>query len=382
MSDKSRRGPSATRHSRTADLDYGRRTIEFDDNRLISTVFGQHDRNLARLEQQLGVVLVNRGNRVAIEASADKAGLAAHVLEELYSMAERGHHIEVGDVDGVVRMAQNGKTTLHEDAFSGPQAAAGMSAHGKSAASGTDQGLRIATRRKEIVPRSPGQVDYMHKLMSKKMVFGVGPAGTGKTYIAVTMAVSRLVRGEVNKIILSRPAVEAGENLGFLPGDLQDKLDPYMRPLYDALEDHLSKDQIERFIAEGKIEIAPLAYMRGRTLSKAHVILDEAQNTTKMQMKMFLTRFGEDSRMVICGDASQTDLPRGTVSGLNHALNLLSGIDDIGITRFGHADVVRHPLVGVIARAYENENRDATDSVVDEDASSSGIQRFLNVQMD
>ena len=323
--------------------------VEFEDNRLAAIVFGQHDQNLARIEQKLGVTLINRGNRVAIEGGADASEMAKRVLGDLYDLAKKGHEIAAGDVDGVLRM--NEGTVL-----SGEGAQPEASAPNNEKAGFSKEQLKITTRNCVIVPRSPGQADYVAKLKNNLMVFGVGPAGTGKTYLAVAMAVSRMLAGEVDRIILSRPAVEAGESLGFLPGDLKDKVDPYMRPLYDALYDMMPAEQIEKRIASGQIEIAPLAYMRGRTLSNAFIILDEAQNTTSMQMKMFLTRFGENSRMVVCGDPSQVDLPRGIRSGLRHALDILRGVENIAVTRFNHRDVVRHPLVSKIVDAYGEDD--------------------------
>lgn len=321
--------------------------IEFEDNRLLPAVFGQHDRNLARIEQQLGVVLVNKGNRVAIEGTEVSRNLARHVLVDLYDMARRGEPIESGDVDGAIRMVEGSGQPQAQDVVADrvekrPQVNA-------------NSPLKITTRNRVITPRSPMQADYMRNMMNADMVFGVGPAGTGKTYLAVAMAVSAMLTGQVERIVLSRPAVEAGENLGFLPGDLREKIDPYLRPLYDALYDMMPAEQVEKRIASNQIEIAPLAYMRGRTLADAYVILDEAQNTTTMQMKMLLTRFGENSRMVVCGDVSQVDLPRGTRSGLNHALDILTGVDGIAVTRFTSADVVRHPLVGRIIDAYDDD---------------------------
>jgi len=329
---------------------HSRKVIEFDDNRYIATVFGEHDRNLARIEQRLGVVLINRGNRVAIEAGDDRATLAEEILKELYDRARAGETIDIGMVDGAIRMAEgfppvSEKKQPSED----PVRPAAQT-------SNLSPDMKITTRNRVIMPRSPGQADYISKLSNTDMVFGVGPAGTGKTYLAVAMAVARMLAGEIDRIILSRPAVEAGENLGFLPGDLKDKVDPYLRPLYDALYDMMPAEQVEKRLASTQIEIAPLAYMRGRTLSNAFVILDEAQNTTPMQMKMFLTRFGENSRMVICGDPSQIDLPRNTKSGLVHALDLLSDVKGIAVTRFNNKDVVRHPLVGRIVDAYGDDD--------------------------
>ena len=329
--------------------EHRRMVVEFEDNRLAAIVFGQHDHNLARIEQKLGVSLINRGNRVAIEGSADGTEMAKRVLGDLYDLAKKGHDIDVGDVDGVLRM--NEGTVLTGEG--NPEGKSGADSKNNKYSS---EHLKITTRNCVVMPRSPGQADYVAKLKSNLMVFGVGPAGTGKTYLAVAMAVSRMLAGEVDRIILSRPAVEAGESLGFLPGDLKDKVDPYMRPLYDALYDMMPAEQVEKRIASGQIEIAPLAYMRGRTLSNAYIILDEAQNTTSMQMKMFLTRFGENSHMVICGDPSQVDLPRGTRSGLRHALDILRSVENIAVTRFNHRDVVRHPLVARIVDAYGDDD--------------------------
>lgn len=323
-----------------------KKVVEFEDNRLAAIVFGQHDRNLTRIEQRLGVVLINRGNKVAIEGTVDRTEVARAVLDDLYEMAGRGQPIDVGEVDGAIRMAEGIPAEAVKESISArPQVAPAK-----------EPDLKITTRNRVIMPRSPGQADYIRNLSKHEMVFGVGPAGTGKTYLAVAMAVARMLAGEIDRIILSRPAVEAGENLGFLPGDLKDKIDPYLRPLYDALYDMMPAEQVEKRIASGQIEIAPLAYMRGRTLSNAFVILDEAQNTTPMQMKMFLTRFGENSRMVICGDVTQVDLPRGTRSGLRNALDILRGVHGIAVTRFNEKDVVRHPLVGRIVDAYGDDD--------------------------
>ncbi len=325
-----------------------KKVVEFEDNRLAAIVFGQHDRNLTRIEQRLGVVLINRGNRIAIEGTPERTDVAKAVLADLYDMAGRGQPVDIGEVDGAIRMAEG----VLPDA---PKQEKTLPARPQATAK-TDSSLKITTRNRVIMPRSPGQADYMANLAKYEMVFGVGPAGTGKTYLAVAMAVARMLAGEIDRIILSRPAVEAGENLGFLPGDLKDKVDPYLRPLYDALYDMMPAEQVEKRIASGQIEIAPLAYMRGRTLGNAFIILDEAQNTSPMQMKMFLTRFGENSRMAICGDITQVDLPRGTRSGLRNALDILRGIEGIAVTRFTQKDVVRHPLVGRIVDAYGDDD--------------------------
>ena len=215
----------------------------------------------------------------------------------------------------------------------------------------------LKTKKRHIYPRSATQAQYIQTMISNELVFGLGPAGTGKTYLAVALAVSMMLEGKIDKIILSRPAVEAGENLGFLPGDLKEKVDPYLRPLYDALYEMLPAEQVDKKLAIGEIEIAPLAFMRGRTLTNAFVILDEAQNTTPMQMKMFLTRLGENSRMVVNGDLSQVDLPRGTISGLRDALDTLKDTPSIASVRFSSSDVVRHGLVAKIVKAYEDRSK-------------------------
>lgn len=341
---------SQPHHSAHQRSEIRKKTFEFSDNRIAAVVFGQHDRNLARIEQQLGVVLINRGNRVAVEGSADRTEVAHRILADLEELAKQGVEIDTGQVDGAVRMA-DGVPAANDGLNAAPQPT--LSAEPRLP-KGSD--LKITTRNRVIMPRSPGQVDYMSKLATCEMVFGIGPAGTGKTYLAVAMAVARMLAGEIDRIILSRPAVEAGENLGFLPGDLKDKVDPYLRPLYDALYDMMPAEQVEKRIASNQIEIAPLAYMRGRTLANAFVILDEAQNTTPMQMKMFLTRFGENSRMAICGDPSQIDLPPSIKSGLKHALDKLRGVEGIEVTKFDRRDVVRHPLVGRIVEAYGDDD--------------------------
>ena len=305
--------------------------VDFDDNRLMAALCGQHDRNLARIERLLGVSLRPRGNRLMIVGADAAAQAAKTALTGLYERLREGEDIGNGEIDGAVRMAQ---------AADGEQ-------------SGRADASVIRTRKRKIVPRSPNQAAYIDALSSHTLVFGIGPAGTGKTYLAVSVAVNMLLNGKVDRIILSRPAVEAGERLGFLPGDLREKIDPYLRPLYDALYDMLPAEQVVKRLESGEIEVAPLAFMRGRTLANAFVILDEAQNTTPMQMKMFLTRLGENSRMAVTGDPSQVDLPLGARSGLKDALDILAGVEGLSVVRFGDADVVRHPLVTRIVRAYE-----------------------------
>ncbi len=308
-------------------------TLQFADNALLPLLFGDHDRHLVRLEQGLGVKLASRGNRVAISGDPTRVQAAEVALQGLYQRLERGLPVSRGDVDAAIRMTNTDEQQDPRLPLSDMPA--------------------IRTKRGAIGPRSPGQSTYMEMLAKFEMVFGIGPAGTGKTYLAVAQAVQMLTAGRVDRIVLSRPAVEAGERLGFLPGDLKDKVDPYLRPLYDALHDMMPGDQVARRIATGEIEVAPLAFMRGRTLAHSFVILDEAQNTTPVQMKMFLTRMGEGTRMCITGDLSQVDLPAGQRSGLRDALDTLDGMQGIGVTRFGTRDVVRHPLVAAIVGAYE-----------------------------
>lgn len=317
--------------------------VTFDRPQLLPQLFGEYDSNILALEERLGVYIHARGQRVVIEGSAEAVAHAREVLQELHSRVIRGEDIDTGLIDAVIAMSS-------EPVFTGIIRAENDE--------GAAPPIMIRTRNKTIVPRSLTQTAYMRALVSNDIIFALGPAGTGKTYLAVAQAVAQLITGSVKRLILSRPAVEAGERLGFLPGDMKDKVDPYLRPLYDALYDCLPAEQVERRIASGEIEIAPIAFMRGRTLADAFVILDEAQNTTPMQMKMFLTRFGQNSRMVVCGDPKQTDLPGGpSASGLNDAVNKLEGIEGLAMIRFGIGDVVRHPIVGRIVDAYEGEGR-------------------------
>ena len=304
-------------------------TLAFDDNRLLSFVCGGHDAHLAVIERRLSVDITPRGNRLAIKGGKTSREAARDVLQALYLRASRGLDIARGDVEGAIRMRE-----AQDDE------------HSESA---------VRTRRKVVMPRTPTQGKYVEAIRKHELVFGVGPAGTGKTYLAVACAAEALMNGEVDRIVLSRPAVEAGERLGFLPGDMKEKVDPYLRPLYDALYDMMPASLVTKGLAENQIEIAPLAFMRGRTLSSAFVILDEAQNTTPQQMKMFLTRLGEGSRMVVTGDPSQVDLPNGQTSGLAEAVSILKGVSGIGIAEFQNADIVRHALVGRIVAAYDKK---------------------------
>jgi phosphate starvation-inducible PhoH-like protein len=307
--------------------------LQFDDNRLLPMLYGEHDRHLARIEQGLGVSLVSRGNQIGISGNPEAVDHARQVLSQLYQRLKRGLSVDQAEIDAAVRRAQTPPAS-EPGLFDGDATA-------------------IRTQRRHITPRTPMQAQYMRALQENELAFGIGPAGTGKTYLAVAVAVALLTKGEIDRIVLSRPAVEAGERLGFLPGDLREKVDPYLRPLYDALHDMMPADQVLRRMTSGEIEIAPLAFMRGRTLSHSFVILDEAQNTTPVQMKMFLTRLGEKSRMAVTGDLSQVDLPAGQRSGLQDAVDTLSDVEGLSIIRFTDSDIVRHPLVGRIVRAYE-----------------------------
>ena len=306
--------------------------ISFDDNALLPMLYGEFDRNLARMEQQLAVSLSSRGNTVAITGPAGQARVARDALAALYSRLERGLGVDQAEVDAAIRLAEGAANGVAE---------------------ATDAPV-ILTPRRHVTPRSSGQARYMTALREAELVFGIGPAGTGKTYLAVAEAVAMLNSGAVDRIILSRPAVEAGERLGFLPGDMREKIDPYLRPLYDALYEMMHLDQVTKRLDAGQIEIAPLAFMRGRTLSNAFVILDEAQNTTQVQMKMFLTRLGENARMVVTGDLSQIDLPPGVTSGLAHAVQTVRRIEGVRTVEFDDADVVRHDLVVRIVQAYDD----------------------------
>jgi phosphate starvation-inducible PhoH-like protein len=314
--------------------------VEFADNRLVVQLCGDHDRHLALIEKRMGVDLTARGNRIAIIGKPeDKKFRVEEILRKLYSRLEKGREVTKGDIEGEIRMAEAGPMNQ-------PGAAGEVS---------------IRTTKRVLVARSVNQGHYIRALAQNELVFGLGPAGTGKTYLAAAVAVQMLLEGKVERLILSRPAVEAGERLGFLPGDMREKIDPYLRPLYDALHDMMPGEQVKKRLETGEIEIAPLAFMRGRTLANSFVILDEAQNTTPVQMKMFLTRLGENSRMAITGDSSQVDLPLGARSGLVDAIDILQGIDGISMVYFTDVDVVRHNLVTRIVRAYDAHDRTLLD---------------------
>ncbi len=319
--------------------DRSRLEVVFDKPQLLGRLFGEFDQNLVAIENRLGVYIAARGNKLQIEGEAGATARARDVLTGLYNRIVQGQDIDAGAVDAVIAMSS--EPTLD-----------GIIRHDVA----EPPSVMIRTRKKTIVPRSATQIRYMEALNRNDIIFALGPAGTGKTYLAVAQAVAQLITGSVDRLILSRPAVEAGERLGFLPGDMKEKVDPYLRPIYDALYDCLPAEQVERRIASGEIEIAPIAFMRGRTLAESFIILDEAQNTTPAQMKMFLTRFGQNSRMVVCGDPKQSDLPTGHVSGLNDAVAKLEGVEGIEMVRFGVGDVVRHPVVGRIVQAYEGSD--------------------------
>ena len=310
--------------------------MAFEDNAVVARLYGNHDAHLVRVEALTGAQLNARGNQLDVTGAGDEVAIASKALTSLYERLKRGLSVEMADVDASVRFARNGNN-------------------------GNDggDGESIRTRRRTIAARTPGQRGYLQALRERDMVFSLGPAGSGKTYLAVAMGVSLLLAGKVERIVLSRPAVEAGERLGFLPGDMKEKIDPYLRPLYDALHDMIPAEQIAHRMESGEIEIAPLAFMRGRTLAHCFVILDEAQNTTPMQMRMFLTRLGEGSRMVITGDPSQTDLPNNQKSGLTDAVDTLEDVPGIRFVRLTSQDVVRHDLVTRIVEAYDVRDKQA-----------------------
>ena len=307
--------------------------LNFADNDLALQLFGSHHENLARVEQKLEVTINARGNQLTVTGPSPAVESTRLVLDSLYARLERGIAVGREDVDAALRMVAQGAPPAEGE-------------------------LVIRTRKRHIFARTPTQAAYVRAIDRYDLVFGVGPAGTGKTYLAVAKGVEQLIAGRVDRIILSRPAVEAGEQLGFLPGGMREKVDPYLRPLYDALYDMLPAPQVVKKLEIGEIEVAPLAFMRGRTLANAFVILDEAQNTTAVQMKMFLTRLGENARMVVTGDLSQVDLPRGTRSGLRDAVEILDGVPDIAQIHFTEADVVRHSLVTHIVRAYDRVEKE------------------------
>lgn len=313
--------------------------LEFKNNKLLPLLFGDRDRHLQRIENALHVIIKARGNHVSVSGQAQDVAVAEIVLYRLYDRLDQGRIVSLGEIDAAIRIAKPKEpldVSLSEEVLSE---------------------VSISTRKRVVTPRTAGQVEYIKMLQTYDMVFAIGPAGTGKTYLATAMAVSYLLTGRVERIILSRPAVEAGEKLGFLPGDIREKVDPYLRPLYDCLYDMLPPEQVERRITSREIEVAPLAFMRGRTLARSYVILDEAQNTTAEQMKMSLTRLGDDSRMVVTADLTQIDLPKGVKSGMTDVLDVLSGVEGIGFCDLKDTDVLRHPLVSKIVKAYNKRDR-------------------------
>ena len=318
--------------------------LEFEDNEKFLLVCGEHHVNMARIEQALNVSLDSFGNQLRISGDETQIKLAADLLQRLYAQIAEStglaKELDEQMLSDMLRMAEQG----HDPRKTLP-------------ANDDKSAIFATTWRKKIKARTAGQAHYFKLMKDNEVVFGLGPAGTGKTYMAVAMAVDTLKRKEVERLVLSRPAVEAGERLGFLPGDMKEKVDPYLRPLYDALYDMMPADKVDRMLVSGEIEIAPLAFMRGRTLSNAFVIIDEAQNTTPVQMKMVLTRLGEGSRMVITGDLSQVDLPSGQASGLADATARLRDVKGIGIQRLSGEDVVRHPVVARILKAYEKDQQ-------------------------
>ena len=324
----------------------------FNNNKLLPLLFGEADQNLQKIEEKMHVTIVSRGNNVAVKGDQQSVEQTGQILGQLFGKLERGQDISNGDVDAAIRMIADVK--IAQPIISGLE--------------GKVDEIVVRTQKKLIVPYTATQAKYIQLMRDKELTFAAGPAGTGKTYIAVAQAVSMFVSNKVDRLILSRPAVEAGEKLGFLPGDLKEKIDPYLRPLYDALYDMMPPERVAKSLETGEIEIAPLAFMRGRTLRHSFIILDEAQNTTPAQMKMFLTRLGEGSRMAITGDMSQTDLPKGTDSGLKDAMRKLKDIPEVGMITFGQQDTVRHSLTSRILDAYDkHEVPEKTDEHQTED---------------
>jgi len=311
--------------------------LEFRNNDLVPLLFGERNAHIAHIERKLGINISDRGNQLTLTGNKTAIDKAEKVLNSLWDMLNKNQDVGTAEIDAAIRFIEESKKP-----------------NGKHHMGNNN--IAIQTKKKTIAPRSPNQAAYIKAIQTNEMVFGLGPAGTGKTYLAVSIGVSMYLNGEVERLVFTRPAVEAGERLGFLPGDMKEKVDPYLRPIYDALQDMLPWDVVVKKMETGEIEVAPLAFMRGRTLSNAFVILDEAQNTTVTQMKMFLTRMGESSRVVVTGDITQTDLPIGIKSGLRDAVETLEGIEEIKFIHFNKEDVVRHPLVGKIVHAYDQKN--------------------------
>jgi phosphate starvation-inducible PhoH-like protein len=316
--------------------------LQFDDTSLIPDLFGEHDSNLSLIEEELDVEISSRGNELIITGSKQNLRAAQSVFDVLWERLLKGLEVGTEEVNAAIEVARSPMNPATRET---------------ALAALKETHLNVKAKNKQITARTPKQGEYLDAIRNNHLVFGLGPAGTGKTFLAVAQAVLMMQSGEIDRLILCRPAVEAGERLGFLPGTMQEKIDPYLRPIYDALHDMLPPEQIARRLADGTIEIAPLAFMRGRTLSNAMVILDEAQNTTPTQMKMALTRIGEGSRMVITGDLSQTDLPGGVKSGLRDAMEVLGGVKDVAFVHFADADVVRSRLVKYIVAAYDKRDK-------------------------
>lgn len=316
--------------------------LTFPNNQLLQDLCGRHDAHLQLIEDNLGVQLVARGNQLAILGPAEQATQAKQVLEDLYNLLKTGVPLSPAQVEAALRISDGllDATLRPADLLTGNTV--------------------VSTPQVKVMPRSVTQHRYVSALQRSTLVFGLGPAGTGKTFLAAAMAVHLLSTRQVSKLVLTRPVLEAGERLGFLPGTFEDKIDPYLRPLFDALDDTLGREKWQKMRETGQLEIAPLAYMRGRTLRDCVMLLDEAQNTTPTQMKMFLTRLGEGSKMFVTGDLSQCDLPRGQRNGLKDAVDTLEGLRDIDVVRFKEGDVVRHPLVSTIVTAYAERDRQLT----------------------
>jgi phosphate starvation-inducible PhoH-like protein len=307
--------------------------ISFENNQLAQSLFGEHNQNIRLVEQRLGLKISTKGNTLHVRGEETEVFLARRLFDELYELLKKGYPLYDNDIEFAVRFLQENQEASLQDVFL--------------------DAVYVTSQKRVITPKTQNQKEYIEAIRKFDIVFGIGPAGTGKTYLAMSMAVSALMKNQVIRIVLARPAVEAGEKLGFLPGDLYEKVNPYLRPLYDALHDMMNFEKATKLVQRGVIEVAPLAFMRGRTLNDSFVILDEAQNTTSEQMKMFLTRLGFSSKAVITGDITQIDLPEGKTSGLVEARQLLQGVEDIAFINFTKKDVIRHPLVQKIIKAYE-----------------------------
>ncbi len=323
-----------------------KKSIHIEDNSLALSLFGRNGENVRKFEKKLGVRVNTRGNVVTIEGAEEKVLLTERLIQEVYALLEKGYPLYPADLDYAVRIITEDASVSLADVFMDT--------------------IYVSFKKRNIAPKSIGQKRYIDSIRKHDIVFAIGPAGTGKTYLAMAAAVSAFSRKEVDRIILVRPAVEAGERLGFLPGDIVAKVDPYLRPLYDALHDMMDFDRVQKLMERGTIEVAPLAFMRGRTLNDSFVILDEAQNTTSDQMKMFLTRIGFGSKAVVTDDITQIDLPLAKPSGLVEARKILKGIEGIDLVYFSEADVVRHPLVQEVIKAFERVERKRKSTILED----------------